>query len=157
VRRHYGRHSFKFDDLKELINCSLIRTYIQYREEFIFLRPRPQLKVSRRKNICAFCGNGLNYNYRYCSLSCKVEHVRLEENDISSILLQFDASQTRLTESENLQTNVDDQPNEEVVDGDHNQITPNLAPIDTEIDVEPDEGSSSGWSISEIFASSDDE
>ncbi|XP_020596041.1 uncharacterized protein LOC110036034 [Phalaenopsis equestris] len=150
VRRRYGSALVKLDDLKELIDCSLVRKYAANKEKIMFVRPQTQVNVSNVKhNNCSFCGNVLNYSFRYCSLSCKVEYVQWKENGISSILFQFDPSQFVLVESESLQTDVYDKPDDEACVADHNQITPDLAPID----FVQEKGSSSGWSISEIVES----
>ncbi|XP_020573272.1 uncharacterized protein LOC110019787 [Phalaenopsis equestris] len=151
VKRHKLCDVVKLDDLKELIDCSHIRTYTYRGEIVLCLRPQAQSIISKRNNNkCCTCGKILHDYFHYCSLTCKVEHVRLQGNDISSILFHSDPSQFVLTESENLQTNAYDQPDEEVFDDDdHNEITPDLAPID----FVQGEGSSSGWSISEIVES----
>ncbi|KAG6527298.1 hypothetical protein ZIOFF_009396 [Zingiber officinale] len=71
----------------------LLQPYTINSAKVVFLKPRPQSRPPKGSgNICPSCDRILQEPFHFCSLSCKVEHVVSRGEDLSSILLRFNAS-----------------------------------------------------------------
>lgn len=123
VRRYVYNDVVRLDDLEKLIDCSYVQPYTINSAKVVFLKPRPQSRPFKGSgNICLTCDRILQEPFHFCSLSCKVDHVVLQGEDISSILYRFDESDFTLTNFESLR--MDGGVGSDLLDYD-GQITPN--------------------------------
>ncbi|OAY76130.1 hypothetical protein ACMD2_23876 [Ananas comosus] len=120
VRRYVYNDVVRLDDLEKLIDCSYVQPYTINSAKVIFLKPRPQSRPFKGSgNICLTCDRILQEPFHFCSLSCKVDHVMLQGEDLSSILFRFDESDFAFSRFENLRMDSSD------LIEDDGQITPN--------------------------------
>ncbi|KAJ3679284.1 hypothetical protein LUZ60_017295 [Juncus effusus] len=120
VRRYVYNDVVRLDDLEKLIDCSYVQPYTINSAKVIFLKPRPQSRPFKGSgNICLTCDRILQEPFHFCCLSCKVDHVMLQGEDLSSILFRFDESEFAFTHFENLRMDGSD------LTEDEGQITPN--------------------------------
>lgn len=116
VRRYVYNDVVRLDDLQKLIDCSYVQSYTINSAKVVFLKQRPNTRPFKGSgNICLTCDRLLQEPFHFCSLSCKVDHVVAQGEDISSILYRFDGSDFAFTM---------DDGNDMIDDGD-GQITPN--------------------------------
>ncbi|WOL12273.1 hypothetical protein Cni_G21039 [Canna indica] len=109
VRRYVYNDVVRLDDLEKLIDCSYVQPYTINSAKVIFLKPRPQSRPSKGSaNICLTCDRILQEPFHFCSLSCKVDHVMLQGEDLSSILFRFDESDFAFSHFENLRMDSSD-------------------------------------------------
>ncbi|CAN1287901.1 Protein RGF1 INDUCIBLE TRANSCRIPTION FACTOR 1 [Linum perenne] len=91
VRRYVYHDVVRLGDLEKLIDCSYIQPYIINSARVIFLNKRPQSrsggKAAAAANLCFTCDRILQHPFHFCSLSCKVEHMVEEGQDLGSILV----------------------------------------------------------------------
>ncbi|XP_064966669.1 protein RGF1 INDUCIBLE TRANSCRIPTION FACTOR 1-like [Musa acuminata AAA Group] len=93
VRRYVYNDVVRLDDLEKLIDCSFVQPYTINSAKAVFLKPRPQSRPPKVSgNICLTCDRILQDGFHFCSLSCKVDHIMLRGEDLSSILFRFDES-----------------------------------------------------------------
>ncbi|XP_074348529.1 protein RGF1 INDUCIBLE TRANSCRIPTION FACTOR 1-like [Apium graveolens] len=95
VRRYVYQDVIRLEDLKKLIGCSYIQPYTINSAKAIFLKQREQTRSSSKcpgNNTCFTCQRILQEPFHFCSLSCKVDHMVYQGEDISSINW-FDESQ----------------------------------------------------------------
>ncbi|URE20482.1 PLATZ transcription factor [Musa troglodytarum] len=86
----------------------------------VFLKPRPQSRPFKGSgNICLTCDRILQEPFHFCSLSCKVDHVLLQGEDLSSILFRFNDSDLAFSHFENLRVDSSD-----LLIEDDGQVTP---------------------------------
>ncbi|CAL9130263.1 unnamed protein product [Musa textilis] len=103
VRRYVYNDVVRLEDLEKLIDCSFVQPYTINSAKVVFLKPRPQSRPSKvAGNTCSTCDRILQEPFRFCSLSCKVDHVLLQGEDLSSILFRFDESELAFSRFENL-------------------------------------------------------
>ncbi|KAF3322484.1 PLATZ transcription factor [Carex littledalei] len=122
VRRYVYNDVVRLDDLEKLIDCSYVQPYTINSAKVIFLKPRPQSRPFKGSgNICLTCDRILQEPFHFCCLSCKVDHVMLQGEDLSSILFRYDESEFTFTHFENLRMDGSDVTEDDVV----GQITPN--------------------------------
>nr|XP_010914314.2 uncharacterized protein LOC105039751 [Elaeis guineensis] len=120
VRRYVYNDVVRLDDLEKLIDCSYVQPYTINSAKVVFLKPRPQSRPFKGSgNICLTCDRILQEPFHFCSLSCKVDHVVLQGEDLSSILFRFDESDFAFSHFENLRMDSSD------LIEDDGQITPN--------------------------------
>ncbi|XP_072963324.1 protein RGF1 INDUCIBLE TRANSCRIPTION FACTOR 1-like [Typha angustifolia] len=120
VRRYVYNDVVRLDDLEKLIDCSYVQPYTINSAKVIFLKPRPQSRPFKGSgNICLTCDRILQEPFHFCSLSCKVDHVMLQGEDLSSILFRFDETDFSFSHFENLRMDSSD------LLEDDGQITPN--------------------------------
>ncbi|URE40632.1 PLATZ transcription factor [Musa troglodytarum] len=109
VRRYVYNDVVRLEDLEKLIDCSFVQPYTINSAKVVFLKPRPQSRPSKvAGNTCSTCDRILQEPFRFCSLSCKVDHVLLQGEDLSSILFRFDESELAFSRFENLRDDDDD-------------------------------------------------
>ncbi|KGN49514.1 uncharacterized protein LOC101204915 [Cucumis sativus] len=121
IRRYVYHDVVRLGDLEKLIDCSYIQPYTINGAKVIFLNHRPQSRPCKApSNVCLTCDRILQEPFHFCSLSCKVDHMVLEEADLSSILFRFDESDFAFSQFEGLRMD-----GSEVTDDDA-QITPNF-------------------------------
>ncbi|KAK9267897.1 hypothetical protein L1049_010334 [Liquidambar formosana] len=121
VRRYVYHDVVRLDDLEKLIDCSYIQPYTINSAKVIFLNQRPQSRSCKGSaNICFTCDRILQEPFHYCSLSCKVNHLVYQGEDLSSILYRFDESDFAFSQFEGLRMD----GGSELLDDD-GQITPN--------------------------------
>ncbi|XP_057510518.1 protein RGF1 INDUCIBLE TRANSCRIPTION FACTOR 1 [Actinidia eriantha] len=122
VRRYVYHDVVRLEDLEKLIDCSYIQPYTINSAKVIFLNQRAQSRPCKGSaNTCFNCDRILQDPFHYCSLSCKVNHMVYQEEDLSSILCRFDESDFAFTQFEGLGMDGSD-----LLDEDGNgQITPN--------------------------------
>ncbi|KAK1304307.1 hypothetical protein QJS10_CPB11g01447 [Acorus calamus] len=119
VRRYVYHDVVRLGDLEKLIDCSYVQPYTINRAKVVFLNQRPQNRPFKGSgNICFTCDRILQEPFHYCSLSCKVDHVVLQGEDLSSILYGFDESDFAFSRFENLQMDGSD-----TVEEDEDQTT----------------------------------
>ncbi|KAF5944647.1 hypothetical protein HYC85_018724 [Camellia sinensis] len=118
VRRYVYHDVIRLDDLEKLIDCSYIQPYTINSAKVIFLNQRAQSRSCKgSSNFCFNCDRILQDPFHFCSLSCKVDHMVDQGEDLSSILYRFDESDFAFSQFEGLRMdNLDDDC----------QITPNF-------------------------------
>ncbi|XP_072970369.1 protein RGF1 INDUCIBLE TRANSCRIPTION FACTOR 1-like [Typha angustifolia] len=103
VRRYVYNDVVRLDDLEKLIDCTYVQPYTINSAKVIFLKPRPQSRPFKGSgNICLTCDRILQEPFHFCCLACKVDHVMLQGEDLSSILFRFDESDFAFSHFENL-------------------------------------------------------
>ncbi|MQM15972.1 hypothetical protein Taro_048923 [Colocasia esculenta] len=122
VRRYVYHDVVRLDDLEKLIDCSYVQPYTINSAKVVFLKQRPQSRPFKGSgNICLTCDRILQEPFHFCSLACKVDHVVLQGQDLSSILYRFLDSDFSFSHFETLRV---DGPDAGAADDD-GQITPN--------------------------------
>ncbi|CAN1327791.1 Protein RGF1 INDUCIBLE TRANSCRIPTION FACTOR 1 [Linum perenne] len=89
VRRYVYHDVVRLGDLEKLIDCSYIQPYTINSAKVIFLKQRAvQSRCGKGGggNICFTCDRILQHPFHFCSLSCKVEHMVEEGQDLSCII-----------------------------------------------------------------------
>ncbi|XP_051125867.1 protein RGF1 INDUCIBLE TRANSCRIPTION FACTOR 1 isoform X2 [Andrographis paniculata] len=95
VRRYVYQDVIRLDDLEKLIDCSYIQPYTINSAKVIFLNPRAQSSTrcckagsynSSAGNTCFTCDRNLQDPFKFCSLSCKVDHMVYHGEDLWSIV-----------------------------------------------------------------------
>ncbi|XAR56083.1 hypothetical protein NMG60_11036400 [Bertholletia excelsa] len=120
VRRYVYHDVIRLDDLEKLIDCSFIQPYTINSAKVIFLNQRAQSRSFKGSpNICFNCDRILQEPFHFCSLSCKVDHMVYQGEDLSSILYRFDESDFTISQFEGLRMD-----GSELID-DGSRITPN--------------------------------
>lgn len=103
VRRYVYNDVVRLNDLQKLIDCSFVQAYTINSAKVVFLKQRPMTRPFKGSgNICLTCDRLLQEPFHFCSLSCKVDHVVSEGEDISSILYRFDDADFTFSHFENL-------------------------------------------------------
>ncbi|XP_068323353.1 protein RGF1 INDUCIBLE TRANSCRIPTION FACTOR 1 [Pyrus communis] len=106
VRRYVYHDVVRLGDLEKLIDCSYTQPYTINGAKVIFLNQRPQTQSRTCKqgsaNICLTCDRILQEPFHFCSLSCKVDHLVYQGQDLSGILYRFDASDFTISQFEGL-------------------------------------------------------
>ncbi|KAI4332051.1 hypothetical protein L6164_016991 [Bauhinia variegata] len=119
VRRYVYHDVVRLDDLEKLIDCSSIQPYTINGAKVIFLNQRPQTRSCKGSaNFCCTCDRILQEPFHFCSLSCKVDHMVYEGENLSGILHRFDESDFAFSQFEGLRVDTS-----EVTDDD-TQIAP---------------------------------
>ncbi|KAJ0975910.1 hypothetical protein J5N97_017875 [Dioscorea zingiberensis] len=114
VRRYVYNDVVRLDDLQKLIDCSHVQPYTINSAKVVFLKPRPQSRPFKGSgNICLTCDRILQEPFHFCSLSCKVDHVVLQGEDLASILYRFNESDLAFSHFENLRMDSSDMLEEE--------------------------------------------
>ncbi|KAL8508595.1 hypothetical protein ACS0TY_019007 [Phlomoides rotata] len=111
VRRYVYQDVIRLDDLEKLIDCSYIQPYTINSAKVIFLNQRAQSYRSSCKgsgNSCFTCDRILQDPFHFCSLSCKVDHMVYQGEDLSSILFRFDESDFGISQFEDLRVDPSD-------------------------------------------------
>ncbi|RAL49851.1 hypothetical protein DM860_002142 [Cuscuta australis] len=95
VRRYVYQDVIRLDDLEKLIDCSYIQPYTINSAKVIFLNQRTQSRSSCKgsANYCFTCDRILQAPHSFCSLSCKVDFMVYNDQDLCSIVSKFDASE----------------------------------------------------------------
>ncbi|WCJ28734.1 PLATZ transcription factor family protein [Euphorbia peplus] len=118
VRRYVYHDVIRLGDLEKLIDCSYIQPYTINSAKVIFLNQRPQSRSCKGStNSCFTCDRILQEPFRFCSLSCKVEHMVEQGEDLSCILYRIDESEFAFSQFEGLRMD-----GSEVIDDHDNQI-----------------------------------
>ncbi|KAG8657525.1 protein RGF1 INDUCIBLE TRANSCRIPTION FACTOR 1 [Manihot esculenta] len=103
VRRYVYHDVVRLGDLEKLIDCSYIQPYTINSAKVIFLNQRPQSRSCKGSaNVCFSCDRILQEPFNFCSLSCKVDHLVEQEEDLSAILYRIDESEFEFSELEGL-------------------------------------------------------
>ncbi|KAH0911128.1 hypothetical protein HID58_034449 [Brassica napus] len=92
VRRYVYHDVVRLSDLEKLIDCSYIQPYTNNGARVIFINQRPQSRVKVSSNVCFTCDRILQEPFHFCSLSCKVDYLVYQGDDLSSILYRIDES-----------------------------------------------------------------
>ncbi|KAL7131335.1 hypothetical protein ABFS83_13G190400 [Erythranthe nasuta] len=113
VRRYVYQDVIRLDDLEKLIDCSYIQPYTINSAKVIFLNERAQRSSCKGSsaaaaNNCFTCDRILQDPFNFCSLSCKVDHMVYQGEDLSSILYRFDGSDFSISQFEGLRMDVSD-------------------------------------------------
>lgn len=110
VRRYVYHDVVRLADLEKLIDCSYIQPYTINSAKVIFLNHRPQSRSCKGSaNICFTCDRILQDPFHFCSLSCKVDHLVYQGQDLSDIIHRFDESDFTISQFEGLQMDGSDQ------------------------------------------------
>ncbi|OAY26497.1 protein RGF1 INDUCIBLE TRANSCRIPTION FACTOR 1 [Manihot esculenta] len=121
VRRYVYHDVVRLEDLEKLIECSYIQPYTINSAKVIFLNQRPQSRSCKGSaNVCFTCDRILQEPFHFCSLSCKVDHLVEQGEDLSAILYRIDESEFAFSQLEGLRMD-----SSEVIDDD-SHITPNF-------------------------------
>ncbi|XP_047308037.1 protein RGF1 INDUCIBLE TRANSCRIPTION FACTOR 1-like [Impatiens glandulifera] len=117
VRRYVYHDVVRFDDLEKLIDCSYIQNYTINGAKVIFLNERAQSIRSSNSsssssskgsgNFCLTCCRILQEPYLFCSLSCKVDYMVYQGEDLLNMICRFDASDMAFSQFEALRMNGD--------------------------------------------------
>lgn len=119
VRRYVYHDVVRLGDLEKLIDCSYIQPYTINSAKVIFLNQRPQSRSCKgSSNNCFTCDRILQDPFHFCSLSCKVNHLVDQGDDLSAILYRIDESDFAFSQFEGLRMD-----GSEIIDDD-GQITP---------------------------------
>ncbi|KAG5228915.1 hypothetical protein OIU76_018322 [Salix suchowensis] len=119
VRRYVYHDVVRLGDLEKLIDCSYIQPYTINSAKVIFLNQRPQSRSCKGSaNNCFTCDRMLQDPFRFCSLSCKVNHLVDQGEDLSAIIYRIDESDFAFSQLEGLRMD-----SSEIID-DEGQITP---------------------------------
>ncbi|GLT49487.1 hypothetical protein SLA2020_230390 [Shorea laevis] len=102
VRRYVYHDVVRLDDLEKFIDCSYIQSYTINGAKVIFLNQRPQSKSKGSANTCFTCDRILQEPFHFCSLSCKVDHLVDQGEDLSIILYRIDESDFAFSQFEGL-------------------------------------------------------
>ncbi|XP_038876971.1 uncharacterized protein LOC120069313 [Benincasa hispida] len=105
VRRYVYHDVIRLGDLEKLIDCSHIQPYTINGAKVIFLNYRPQsrpCKAGSSTNACFTCDRILQEPFHFCSLSCKVDHMVYQGEDLYSILHRFNESDFSYSQFEGL-------------------------------------------------------
>ncbi|XP_023001010.1 uncharacterized protein LOC111495276 [Cucurbita maxima] len=105
VRRYVYHDVIRLGDLEKLIDCSHIQPYTINGAKVIFLNYRPQSRPCKQgasTNVCFTCDRILQEPFHFCSLSCKVDHMVYQGEDLCGILHRFDESDFSYTQFEGL-------------------------------------------------------
>ncbi|KAF5729220.1 PLATZ transcription factor family protein [Tripterygium wilfordii] len=120
VRRYVYQDVVRLDDLEKLIDCCYIQPYIINSAKVIFLNQRPQSRSCKGSaNICFNCDRILQEPFHFCSLSCKVDHLVYQGEDLSSIIYKFNESDFAFSQFEGLRMD-----GSEITEDYGGQITP---------------------------------
>ncbi|XP_062094691.1 protein RGF1 INDUCIBLE TRANSCRIPTION FACTOR 1 [Humulus lupulus] len=103
VRRYVYHDVVRLGDLEKLIDCSFIQPYTINGAKVIFLNQRPQSRSCKgTANICFTCDRILQEPFHFCSLSCKVDFMVNQGDDLTTILYRFDESDFTISQFEGL-------------------------------------------------------
>ncbi|XP_023542746.1 uncharacterized protein LOC111802565 [Cucurbita pepo subsp. pepo] len=104
VRRYVYHDVIRLGDLEKLIDCSHIQPYTINGAKVIFLNYRPQSRPCKQgsSNACFTCDRILQEPFHFCSLSCKVDHMVFQGQDLCEILHRFDESDFSYSQFESL-------------------------------------------------------
>lgn len=103
VRRYVYQDVVRLDDLEKLIDCSFVQPYTINSAKVIFLNQRAQTRSCKGPaNSCFTCDRILQEPFHFCSLSCKVDHMVYQGEDLSSVLCRFDATDFAFSQFEEL-------------------------------------------------------
>lgn len=104
VRRYVYHDVVRLDDLQKLIDCSYIQPYTINGAKVIFLKERAQSRMACKgsANFCFACDRILQDPFHFCSLSCKVNHMVYQGEDLACILHRFDVSDFTFSQIEGL-------------------------------------------------------
>ncbi|KAK1384724.1 PLATZ transcription factor family protein [Heracleum sosnowskyi] len=105
VRRYVYQDVIRLEDLKKLIACSYIQPYTINSAKAIFLKQREQNRSSYKgpgNNSCFTCERIVQEPFHFCSLSCKVDHMVYQAQDISTIN-RFDESDFHFSQFRGIQ------------------------------------------------------
>ncbi|CAE5958953.1 unnamed protein product [Arabidopsis arenosa] len=92
VRRYVYHDVVRLSDLEKLIDCSYVQPYTINGAKVIFINQRPQSRAKVSSNVCFTCVRILQEPFHFCSLSCKVDYLSYQGDDLSSILYRIDES-----------------------------------------------------------------
>ncbi|CAN6872122.1 unnamed protein product [Brassica oleracea var. botrytis] len=92
VRRYVYHDVVRLSDLEKLIDCSYVQPYTINGAKVIFINQRPQSRAKVSSNVCFTCDRILQEPFHFCSLSCKVDYLVYQGDDLSSILYRIDES-----------------------------------------------------------------
>ncbi|KAG0457152.1 hypothetical protein HPP92_021996 [Vanilla planifolia] len=83
IRRYVYHDVVRVEDLEKLIDMSLVQSYTTNSAKVAFLKQRTQNRPFRGTgNGCRSCDRPLQESYQYCSLSCKVKQLVMNEGDL---------------------------------------------------------------------------
>ncbi|KAL2493995.1 PLATZ transcription factor family protein [Forsythia ovata] len=110
VRRYVYQDVIRLDDLEKLIDCCYIQPYTINSAKVIFLNQRAQSRSCKGSgNTCFTCDRILQEPFNFCSLSCKVDHMTCQGEDLSTILYRFDVSDFTISQFEGLRMDASDE------------------------------------------------
>ncbi|KDP42987.1 hypothetical protein JCGZ_00536 [Jatropha curcas] len=128
VRRYVYHDVVRLGDLEKLIDCSYIQPYTINSAKVIFLNQRPQSRSCKGSaNVCFTCDRILQDPFHFCSLSCKVNHLVDQGEDLSAILYRIDESDFAFSQLEGLRMD-----SSEIIDDD-THITPSCSILDDQM------------------------
>ncbi|OMP02235.1 hypothetical protein CCACVL1_02862 [Corchorus capsularis] len=77
IRRYVYQDVIRLNDAQKIINCSLVQPYTTNSAKVVFLNERPMSRPFRGSgNLCINCDRSLQDPFLFCSLSCKVNHLK---------------------------------------------------------------------------------
>ncbi|PKA46488.1 hypothetical protein AXF42_Ash012621 [Apostasia shenzhenica] len=80
IRRYVYHDVVRVEDLEKLIDMCLIQSYTTNSAKVAFLNPRTQSRPFRGSgNGCRSCDRPLQEGFLYCSVSCKVTTLHVED------------------------------------------------------------------------------
>ncbi|KAF6137589.1 hypothetical protein GIB67_031868 [Kingdonia uniflora] len=117
VRRYVYNDVVRLDELEKLIDCSYVQSYTINSAKVVFLnqRPQPQSRACKESsNLCFTCDRILQDPFHFCSLSCKVDHMIFQGDDLSSIVYRFAEPEFAFSQFETLQMDLPEDEDEQV-------------------------------------------
>ncbi|KAF2282232.1 hypothetical protein GH714_005434 [Hevea brasiliensis] len=122
VRRYVYHDVVRLGDLEKLVDCSYIQPYTINSAKVIFLNQRPQSRPCKGSaNVCFTCDRILQEPFHFCSLSCKVDHLVAQEEDLYAILYRIDESEFAFSQLEGLRMDSSE------INDDDSHITPSCS------------------------------
>ncbi|KFK44895.1 hypothetical protein AALP_AA1G316800 [Arabis alpina] len=113
VRRYVYHDVVRLSDLEKLIDCTYVQPYTINGAKVIFLNQRPQSRTKVSSNVCFTCDRILQEPFHFCSLSCKVDYMVYQGDDLTSILYRIDESDFTYSRLEGLRMDGHDQLEED--------------------------------------------
>ncbi|KAI0499796.1 hypothetical protein KFK09_018004 [Dendrobium nobile] len=84
IRRYVYHDVVRVEDLEKLIDMSLVQSYTTNSSKVAFLKQRAQSRPFRGSgNGCRSCDRPLQESFLYCSLSCKVKKLMMNDGELS--------------------------------------------------------------------------
>ncbi|KAL5729879.1 hypothetical protein ACHQM5_002771 [Ranunculus cassubicifolius] len=105
IRRSSYHDAVRVDDIHKYLDLFWVQTYIINSAKIVFLNERPQPKLPKAAvNACQTCGRSICFNFRFCSIGCKLGAMKNGDRELRFSLPQRD-NQTHHGTQMNLKKN----------------------------------------------------